>query len=55
MRNAEPWEAMAEAIAFATTCILDDPDPLNDRELADGQRYVTRILRAVTESAGTPL
>ena len=51
MRNAEPWEAMAEAIAFATTCILDDPDPLNDRELADGQRYVTRILRAVTESA----
>lgn len=51
MSDAEPWETMAEAVAFAARCILEDTDPLNDRELADGQRYVTRILRAVTESA----
>ena len=45
------WQELTDAIEFATTCILDDRDPLNDRERADGDLYVTRILTAVMQSS----
>ena len=46
-----PWPAVNDAITFAVSCVTDDPDPLNDREAADGHQYVVRVLRAVSESA----
>jgi hypothetical protein len=42
---------MAGAIAVAASRIVEDQDPLNEREEADGHQYVARILRAVSESA----
>ena len=45
------WAGMADALTFAASCIADDPDPLNEREAADGNQYVVRILTAVSESA----
>lgn len=49
--HAAPWNAMNDAIVHATEHILGDPDPLNAHELTDGQRYVSRILRAVIEAS----
>lgn len=51
----DPWAAITEAIAFASSCITGDPDPLNDRELADGRQYVMRIVRAVADTSLVPL
>lgn len=48
---AASWSEMADALGFAASCIDDDPDPLNEREAADGHQYVVRILTAVSESA----
>lgn len=45
------WTEMREALDFAVSCIDDDPDPLNDRERADGDLYVLRMLAAVTQSS----
>jgi hypothetical protein len=45
------WQAVHDAIDFAVSCIDGDPDPLNDREAADGQAYVMRILAAVAQSS----
>ncbi len=45
------WAGMAEAVTFAASCIADDPEPLNEREAADGNQYVVRILTAISESA----
>lgn len=42
---------MAGAIAVAVSRIVEDEDPLNEREEADGHQYVARVLRAVSESA----
>ena len=44
------WKEMSDALAFAVSRIEGDPDPLNDRELADGNLYVMRMLTAVTQS-----
>ena len=30
--------------------VVDDPDPMNDREAADGHRYVMRTLAAISEN-----
>ena len=51
MEMDEAWTAMTDAVEFAVSRIEDDPDPLNERELADGHQYVVRILTAVTQSA----
>lgn len=51
MSDSANWSAVADAIAFAERAILEDPDPLNDREWADGQQYLMRILSAVAESS----
>lgn len=51
MDLTEPWKAANDALAFAVSCVTDDPDPLNEREAADGHQYVVRVLRAVSESA----
>jgi len=46
-----PWASVSDALTFAVSCVTDDPDPLNEREAADGHQYVARVLRAVSESA----
>ena len=38
---------LEEALAFAVGKIEGDPEPLNDRERADGNLYVVRMLSAV--------
>lgn len=51
MSNIEHWTSLTEAIDFAVSAVVDDEDPLNERELADGNQYVMRILRAVGETS----
>lgn len=49
---ADPsWNEMSEALEFAVSCIDGDPEPMNDRERADGDLYVMRMLAAVIESS----
>ncbi len=50
MDPVQQWNDVEEALGFAVSRVVDDPDPLNDREAADGHRYVMRILAAVTEN-----
>lgn len=38
------WQSVHEAIEFAWRCIHQDPDPLNERELIDGDRYLQHIV-----------
>ena len=47
----EAWTAMTDAIEFSVSRIGGDPDPLNEREMADGHQYVLRILTAVSQSS----
>ena len=51
MSTEDPWQEMSDALEFAVSRIEDDPDPLNDRERADGNLYVMRMLTAVTQSS----
>jgi hypothetical protein len=44
------WAGLEEAVRFAVSRIVDDPDPLNEREAADGHLYVLRMLTAVGQS-----
>lgn len=46
----ERWKDVEASIAYAVSRVVDDPDPMNDREAADGHRYVMRVLAAVTEN-----
>lgn len=41
---------MQESLEFAVSRIEGDPDPLNDRERADGNLYVSKMLTAVNQS-----
>ena len=50
MSTGDSWQEMSDALEFAVSRIEDDPDPLNDRERADGNLYVMRMLTAVTQS-----
>lgn len=50
MTMNSPWEEFSDALSFAVSCIEGDPDPLNDRERADGNLYVSRMLTAVNQS-----
>ncbi len=47
----DAWNTMQDALSFAVSRIEGDPDPLNDRERADGNLYILRILAAVGESS----
>jgi hypothetical protein len=51
------WKSVQDAIDFAWHCIHEDSDPLNDRELADGERYLQYIVSTATQyslmAAGT--
>jgi hypothetical protein len=49
MSSVSPWQEMSDALAYAVSRIDGDPDPLNDRERADGNLYVSRILTAVNQ------
>jgi hypothetical protein len=51
MTMDDAWAQLAAAVAFAVERIEHDPDPLNEREAADGHQYVMRILTAVSESS----
>lgn len=50
MSSVSPWQEVSDALSFAVSRIEGDPDPLNDRERADGNLYVMRMLTAVTQS-----
>ena len=50
MTDQGPWDELSAALDFAVSRIEGDPDPLNDRERADGNLYVMRMLTAVTQS-----
>ncbi len=50
MTDQASWNELSDALDFAVSRIEGDPDPLNDRELADGNLYVMRVLTAVTQS-----
>lgn len=49
------WNEVADALAFAVERIGSDPDPANQRELADGHQYVGRILAVVGETMSVTL
>lgn len=49
--SLEHWSSLTDAVNFAVSRVVDDPDPLNERELADGNQYVMRILQAVSETS----
>lgn len=51
MTSDSPWPALHDALDVAVTKIDGDRDPLNDRERADGQAYVLRMLTAVTQNS----
>jgi len=51
MTSDSPWPALHDALDFAATKIDGDRDPLNDRERADGEAYVLRMLTAVTQNS----
>lgn len=51
MSNPEHWQSLNDAIEFAVSCVVDDVDPLNERELADGNQYIMRILAAISETS----
>ena len=55
MASIEHWSRVTEAIDVATERIVGDRDPLNERELADGNEYVMRMLRAVSETSLVPI
>lgn len=47
----DAWSSLEDALRFAVSRIVEDPDPRNEREEADGHQYVVRMLAAVGESA----
>ncbi len=47
----DAWTQLGEALTFAVSRIVDDRDPLNEREAADGHQYVMRMLTAVAQSS----
>lgn len=47
--SLDDWSPVADAIRFAAGCIDFDPDPLNDRERADGHRYVQFIVSTAVQ------
>lgn len=51
MTDQLPWGQLQEAIDFAVAAVRDDPDPCNEREAADGNEYVVRMLTAVCDTA----
>ena len=51
MGIGDAWTQLGEALTFAVSRIVDDQDPLNEREAADGHQYVMRMLTAVAQSS----
>lgn len=51
MNIGDAWTQTQEALGFAVSRVTGDPDPLNERESADGNLYVMRVLAAVAESS----
>ena len=51
MEIQRSWDQVTDALGFAVSRIVDDPDPLNEREAADGHQYVMRMLTAVADSS----
>lgn len=46
----QAWNQAGDALDFAVSCVTAE-EPLNDRERADGNQYVLRVLTAVSESS----
>ena len=51
MEIQRSWDQVTDALGFAVSRIVDDPDPQRTRELADGHQYVMRMLTAVADSS----
>lgn len=51
MASNDVWQSMTDAIGFAVANIDGDRDPLGDRERADGNLYVMRMLTAIGQSS----
>lgn len=51
MDVAQAWIELRDALDFAVSRVVDDDATLDEREAADGHRYIVRILAAVSESA----
>jgi hypothetical protein len=49
------WDEFGDAVTSAVNHMRNDPDPLNDRELADLDQYVLRILAATAQSSSLRL
>lgn len=45
------WDEFGAAVDFAVRHMADDPDPMNDRERADADQYVLRIVAATAQSS----
>ena len=45
------WDEFGEAVAFAVAHMAHDVDPQNDRERADADQYLLRILAATAQSS----
>ncbi len=45
------WDEFGAAVAFAARHMADDRDPVNDRERADADQYLLRILAATAQSS----
>lgn len=54
MEPTASWDDVRDALDLALSRIVDDPDPRNDREGADGHRYLLHMLSAVTQSTLQP-
>lgn len=50
----DAWAELQAALGFAVARVVDDPDPQNDREQADGHRYVVQMLSAISQNALLP-
>jgi hypothetical protein len=46
----DAWTNVGDALRFAVSCVTAE-EPLNERERADGNQYVLRVLTAVSESS----
>ena len=54
IRLAAAWDEVTAALAAARSAVLDDPDPRNERETADGNRYLLWMMNAITQNAVLP-
>ena len=53
-RLAAAWAEVDDALAAAHRAVVEDPDPRNARETADGHRYLFHMMSAISQNAVLP-